>query len=141
MIQHSMAEQQTVIYCLLVLLRGTMKIKLTLCSLFILFLFVRIASSQNDIDPGQQSTESNDVQFHALPFHSQDTLQRALGLSLGSVRVYTKDHGFSYAGYGEFLYHWYSHDADWHVTNLHPQFEVLPTNKDSELSLLRGVLF
>src|SRR5207249_7880619 len=78
---------------------------------------------------------------HVAGFPDTDALRRALGLSLGAVRVYTKDHGFSYAGYGQAIYQAYSHTAHWHVTNLHPEATDLPTDKNQELTLTRGVLF
>lgn len=75
------------------------------------------------------------------PFPDEGALRRALGLSLGAVHVYRKDEGFSFTGYAEMIYHKYSHDANWHVFNLHPVGSVVPTGKDQELSLLRGVVF
>ena len=73
-------------------------------------------------------------------FPDPDTERRALGLSHGAARVYEKEHGFSFAGYGEVLYQKYSHETTSNSDTL-PQFIGLPTNKDQELTLLRGVLF
>lgn len=71
-------------------------------------------------------------------FPDQDALRRALGLSRGAARVYSKDYGFSLAGYGELLYNKYSKTT----FSVRPGFEFdLPTGKDQELSLLRGVVF
>jgi|GEM_PF-5342096 len=74
-------------------------------------------------------------------FVNVDEMRRALGLSLGASRVYTKEHGFSYGGYVETIFQDYSNSAHWIVTNLHPVAEDLPTNKTSEFTLTRGVLF
>lgn len=74
-------------------------------------------------------------------FTDIDALRRALGLSLGASRVYTKEHGFSYAGYAELLYQDYAQTAHLHASKFFPVAADLPTNKDSEFALTRGVVF
>lgn len=84
------------------------------------------------------SAEDEDAQSATLAgFPDEDALRHALGLSLGAVEVYKKDHGFTYSGYGELLYQKYSGHT--HLTYT-PNKEY-PTGKDQELTLLRGVLF
>jgi hypothetical protein len=75
-------------------------------------------------------------------FVDVEQMRRALGLSLGASKIYTKENeGFTYAGYAEILYQDYSSTAHWEITNLHPVDETLPLNKNAEFGLTRGVLF
>ena len=70
-------------------------------------------------------------------FVDVDSMRHALGLSLGSARVYTIDHGFSFTGYGEMVYQKYSRET--HFT-FDPSMGF-PTGKDAEFTILRGVVF
>ncbi len=131
------------------------------CSIFLLLLLVCFASlgavharnvisepavqpaegeAQNRKDEAYESRGSREDRALA-GFPDADAQRRALGLSLGAARVYSKERGFSVAGYTEILYQTYSDQAHWHETNLHPVASDLPTGKDQEFTLLRGVLF
>jgi hypothetical protein len=106
------------------------------------FILLLILLGLSNIVHGQDRDALTGTKIETLDgFPDEDALRKALGLSLGAVRIYTKKHGFSYAGYGETLYQKYSPTAYWHVTNLHPISSVPPTGKDQELNLLRGVVF
>lgn len=81
-----------------------------------------------------------DSTFIPAGFSDVDALRRALGLSLGASRVYTVEHGFTYAGYGELEYAKYSSDTRT-LDSTPDHFVGVPTGKDQELVLARGVVF
>lgn len=84
------------------------------------------AEVQDDSDTG----ESKDGISVLAGFPDLEAQRRALGLSLGAARVYSKEQGLSIAGYSEVLYQKYSD-----TTNLGP------TGQDLDLTMSRGVLF
>ncbi|MCI0613546.1 hypothetical protein L0244_11220 [bacterium] len=79
-------------------------LSLILLCLFLIVskLHAQTTSDQIQIDNDlNQQNQSIDV---LAGFSSVEAQRRALGLSLGASRVYTKEHGFSVGGYTELLY-------------------------------------
>lgn len=99
------------------------------------------AAVQNQ-SAGQKDPESKKEEAPAAlsGFPDLDAERRALGLSEGAAKVYAKEHGFTFGGYGEVLYEKFSHDTTTNSDTL-PIFEGLATGKDQELGLVRGVVF
>jgi hypothetical protein len=112
-----------------------------MCLLVIILLFYKTFGHRAEAQAGDSLNPSLESGIAVDGFADRDALRRALGLSLGAATVYARESGFSYAGYSEIIDQKYSDTAHWHVTNLHPVASELPTNKDHELTLARGVLF
>ncbi len=91
----------------------------------------QVQESESAGDQVQDVTDDKEEAGGILAgFPDLEAQRRALGLSLGAARVYSKEHGFSIAGYSEILYQKFSDTT-----------RLGPTGADLDLAMPRGVVF